>query len=113
MKNQTQPTKFDTLVKQILEFRDKRDWRQYHNPKNLSISIALEASELLEHFQWLNMEESRQHIRDHRDEVAEEMADVFIYLILLSDILGVDILEVALKKGKKNTKRFPIISKAK
>jgi dCTP diphosphatase len=80
---------------------------QFHNPKNLAISISLEAGELLEHFQWKSMEESEAHAKSCRNEVAEEIADVAIYLFELADNLGIDVLEAVDAKLKANEVKYP------
>ncbi len=104
------PTPFDELVRQILAFRDRRDWRQFHSPKDLAISISLEAAELLEFFQWKNPEEVAALVTDpqrHR-EVSWEMADILILLISLADILGTDLVQAALEKLQENERKYPV-----
>ena len=91
----------------IREFRDDRDWMQFHNPKNLAISIALEAAELLEHFQWKSFDESESHAVSARDEIADEIADVSVYLIELADNLGIDLEQAILRKLEKNSTKYP------
>ncbi len=104
------PAPFDELVRLILEFRDRRDWRQFHNPKDLSISISLEAAELLEVFQWKRPEEVAALVADpqahHR--VSWEMADILILLISLADILGVDLIKAARQKLEENNRKYPV-----
>lgn len=95
----------DDLLNKILEFRSQRDWRQFHNPKDLSISVVLEASELLENFQWKNNDEA---IKNNLENIKKEIADVFIYLLLLSHELDVDIKTTVLDKIKENEKKYPI-----
>jgi dCTP diphosphatase len=99
---------FETTLARIRTFRDARDWMQFHNPKNLSISICLEASELLEHFQWKTMEESEAHAKSARAEISEEIADVAIYLFELADNLGVDLLATVNAKLAKNEAKYPV-----
>lgn len=99
---------FGKTLARIREFRDARDWMQFHNPKNLAISINLEAAELLEHFQWKSMEESEVHAKASRDEIAEEIADVAIYLFELADNLGVDLLAAVDSKLTKNDHKYPV-----
>ena len=98
----------EQITAQIRAFRDERDWMQFHNPKNLAISISLEANELLEHFQWRSFEESEAHSREAKDEIAEEMADVAIYLTELADNLGIDLLAAMEAKLAKNAAKYPI-----
>jgi len=97
----------DTLKKRIREFADDRDWHQFHSPKNLAMALAVEAAELLEHFQWLTEEQSRELDLEQLEKVRNEMGDVLIYLIRLSDVLGVDLLEAAADKLEKNAEKYP------
>jgi dCTP diphosphatase len=96
------------ITARIRAFREERDWMQFHNPKNLAISISLEANELLEHFQWRSFEESEAHARDAKDEIADEIADVAIYVAELADNLGIDLLEAMETKLKKNAAKYPV-----
>ncbi len=96
------------LTERIRAFRDARDWMQFHSPKNLACSIVIEAAELLEHFQWKSNGESQQHSVDHRDEVAEEMADIAIYLIEMADNLGIDLYEAVNRKLVVNEQKYPV-----
>jgi dCTP diphosphatase len=81
---------------------------QFHDPKNLAVSIVIEAAELLEQFQWKDKEAVDQHIRDHREEIEDEIADVAIYLMELADNLGIDLVEAMDRKLKKNEKKYPV-----
>jgi len=96
-----------TIQQKIRVFRDERDWMQFHNPKNLAISIAVEAAELLEHFQWKNYEESEKHAAEARDQIADEAADVAVYLIELCDNLEIDLESAIHKKLEKNAAKYP------
>ena len=98
----------DTTIAKIRAFRDARDWMQFHNPKNLAISITLEAAELLEHFQWKSMLESEAHAKAARAEIAEEVADVAIYLLEFADHLGIDLLSAIDAKLEKNEAKYPV-----
>lgn len=100
------------LLDKIKKFRDERDWKQFHNHKDMAISIVLESAELLEHFQWKNNEEIEKAVKENHEEIGEEMADILVYLLELSDNLGIDIIEAAEKKMKKNEIKYPV-SKAK
>jgi len=93
------------LLKEIQQFRDDRGWGGNHDARSLAISISLEASELLECFQWRSSEESIAH---DKQAIVDEMADVFIYLMQFSDILGEDLIEAAREKMKKNAIKYPI-----
>jgi dCTP diphosphatase len=98
----------EDLAARLRAFAEERDWEQFHSPKNLSMALAVEAAELLEHFQWLTEEESLALPPARREQVAEELADVFIYLIRLADRLGIDLLASARAKIVKNAVRYPI-----
>ena len=98
----------DEIIAEIRQFRDERDWMQFHDPKSMAASIAIEAGELLEHFQWKNKEEAEEYAKTHREEIGDEMADVAAYLFELSDILGVDLLEAVHKKLQKNAAKYPV-----
>lgn len=95
----------DNLEKRINEFRDERDWRQFHNEKDLAISISLEAAELLELFQWNSSEET---IQTKRSEIEDELADVMIYSMMLASNLDLDVEEIILNKLKKNNEKYPV-----
>ena len=98
-------TNFEQAKDAVLEFRDMRNWEQFHNPKDLAISISLEAAELLEHFQWSG---SDCICAEKTDGQIEELADVLIYCILLANRLGVDPAEIVLEKVKKNSAKYPV-----
>ncbi len=101
-------SEFEKIVQRIRDFRDLRDWKQFHNPKDIAISLVLEAAEVLEHFQWKNKEETEAHIRDHKEDIEDELADVFIYLVQTCDVLGVDIIQASRRKYDKNEKKYPV-----
>jgi len=92
----------------IGQFADERDWDQFHSPKNLASALTVEAAELLEHFQWLREEESKQLSPQKLAAVQAELADVFIYLIRLSDKLNVDLIQAAKEKIAANAKKYPV-----
>jgi dCTP diphosphatase len=98
------------LLKDIIKFRDARDWKQFHTPKNLAAAIAIETAELQEHFLWLTDEQSDSRARcgAKRREIIDELADVLIYSILLADRLDVDIPTAVRKKLRSNTRKYPI-----
>ncbi len=100
----------DELVRAVLAFRDERDWKQFHNPKDLAISITLEAAELLEHFQWKTSGEVDAFlgIEENRQRLGEEMADVLILLVSLADAAGLDLLEAARAKLRENAVKYPV-----
>lgn len=94
----------------LQQFADAREWGRFHSPKNLAIALAVEASELLEHFQWLTDDESHD-LREHSGEfaaVTEELADVLIYLIQLAGRLNVDLEQAVADKMRKNAEKYPV-----
>ena len=101
---------YEELLRRVLAFRDARDWRKFHSPKDLAISISLEAAELLEHFQWKSPEEVAAHLAAPRtrEEVADEMADVQSLLLALSDAAGVDLYAATLRKLRKAARKYPV-----
>jgi NTP pyrophosphatase (non-canonical NTP hydrolase) len=88
-------------------FAEARDWDQFHTPRNLAAAMSVEAAEVLEHFQWLTDEQSASLSAEKKEEVAMELADVFLYLVRLSDRLGVDLLQAAQRKMAINAKNYP------
>jgi len=96
------------LIKRIIAFRDVRDWKQFHNPKDCAISLSLEASEVLEHFQWKSKEEIEKYVIKHKIEIGEELADVLSWVLLMSHDLKIDILDALEKKIKKNEEKYPV-----
>ena len=95
------------LTDKIRAFRDARDWAQFHKPKDMAAAVAIEAAELQEHFLWKTHEESAEHLIRHGDEVAEEMADIAIYLMLMADDAGIDLGQSIETKLAINEKRSP------
>ncbi|UJS28232.1 nucleotide pyrophosphohydrolase [Macrococcoides canis] len=91
------------IIDLINKFREERNWNQYHNPKDLSLSLSLEAAELLENFQWISSDEA---VKKNRQNIAEELADVFIYGIQLAEEMGFDIEEIIREKVKKNGEKY-------
>lgn len=93
------------LINKINKFRDDRDWRKFHNEKDLAISISLEASELLELFQW---KQSSEVVSQSRDQIAEELADVLIYSFMLADNLQLDVEKIIEDKLVDNNRKYPV-----
>ncbi len=93
----------------LRQFAAERDWAQFHNPKNLAASVAIEAAEILEHFQWLTPEQSAALPQAQRAAVAHEIADVLLYLVRLADILGIDPVEAAYEKIVINARKYPVV----
>jgi dCTP diphosphatase len=100
--------KFDKLKLRLREFADARDWNQFHTPKNLSMALTIEAAEILEHFQWLTEEQSKNLSKDKLGEVETELADTLLYLIRLADKLDIDLLKAAESKIKLNEQKYPV-----
>jgi NTP pyrophosphatase (non-canonical NTP hydrolase) len=100
--------KLSFLVERIVEFCEVRDWKQFHNPKDLAISLMLEAGEVLEHFQWKNNEEIEKHIKNNKNDIGEELADVLYWVLLMSYYLNIDILDSLERKISKNEEKYPV-----
>lgn len=96
------------LTKRIIDFRNARDWKQFHNPKDVAISLSLEAAEVLEHFQWKSKEEIEEYIKTNKKHIGEELADVLYWILLMSHDLGIDIRGALEKKLKKNELKYPV-----
>ncbi len=96
---------FQSILDSLIKFRDQRDWAQFQTAKNLAISISLEAAELLEHFQWTT--ENEDLSQEKIDSLSEEIADILIYLLLISHKLDIDPLKAARKKIQKNEEKYP------
>jgi len=103
-------TTLSALKDAVKKFRDERNWKRYHTPKNLAESISIEAAELLEKFQWKSEEEINELLNDsnYRDEIKEELADVFNYCLALSNTLDLDLSEALLEKVRQNSERYPV-----
>lgn len=100
----------EEIRRRLAEFAGERNWDQFHTPKNLSMALSAEAAELLEIFQWLTDEQSKQIVKNDKEMalITQEIADVFIYLVRLADKLGVDIEKAVLDKIDQNEKKYPI-----
>lgn len=97
------------LKRMAIAFRDERDWAQFHSPRNLAVSIVLEAAELLEHFQWRTDEEIAEHLAgEGRESVCEEIADVLMYLLTMVHDLGIDVASSVEAKLRKNAVKYPV-----
>ena len=96
------------ITEKIKKFRDERDWMQFHDPKNMAVSIILEASELLEHFQWKTTEEVEKYAKQNHAEIKDEIADIALYLFELADNLDISLISAMEDKLKKNAMRYPI-----
>ena len=102
-------TTLTELKKLVAKFVAEREWENYHRAKNLSMSIAIEAAELMEHFQWLDSTEERALLADpeRKAEMADELADVLIYILSFANSTGLDLSEIVQKKMNRNETRFP------
>ena len=98
----------EEVLARIRKFRDERDWMKFHDPKNLAVSISIEAAELLELFQWKTGEEASRYAADNKERVSEEMADVAIYLLELADNVGIDLMKAIEVKLDKNAAKYPV-----
>jgi len=100
----------EELTEKLIAFRDARDWKQFHNPKDVALSLVLEACEVMEHFQWKNKEEVEKYVTTAKakDEIGEELADVMNWVLIMSHDLDINILEALEKKILKNAEKYPV-----
>ena len=96
------------LAQLVLKFREERDWKQFHNPKDMALSLVLEASEFLELTQWKNGQELSDFLSKNKQRVGEELSDVLGWLLLLAHDLGIDLADAFEKKIEMNCKKYPI-----
>jgi|SRR5580698_2562451 dCTP diphosphatase len=96
------------LTNKIVAFRDARDWKQFHNPKDVALSLVLEATEVMEHFQWKGTVETARHVVKAKEEIGEELADVLYWVLLMSHDLEIDIANALKKKLAKNDAKYPV-----
>lgn len=96
------------LAERVVEFRDARDWKQFHNPKDCAISLSLEAAEVLEQFQWKSPEETNKYLKENKDDLAEELSDVLYWVLLMSHDLEIDLDAAFIKKLDKNAAKYPV-----
>ncbi len=101
-------SEINEITEKIIQFRDERDWMQFHDPKNMAVSIILEASELLEHFQWKTKEEVEKYVMQNKSEIKDEIADIALYLFELANNLGISLNSAMEEKLKKNKAKYPI-----
>lgn len=99
---------FNKLQQRIITFRNDRDWKQFHNTKDMAISLLLESSEFLEHFQWKNEQEIQQHFKDSKSDVSDELADVLYWVLLIASDLDINLVGALTAKMEKNEKKYPI-----
>jgi NTP pyrophosphatase (non-canonical NTP hydrolase) len=96
------------LTDHIIKFRNLRDWKQFHNPKDIALSLMLEAAEVGEHFQWKRESEIVAYVEENREAIAEELSDVLYWILLLSHDLGIDLFQAFKKKMAKNELKYPV-----
>ena len=108
LKDDAQTTLAELKVR-VAEFRDERDWKQFHNPKDLAVSISIEAAELLELFQWKSHDQVQEALADHQhlERVQEEIADIVVYCLNMSDTMGFDLAAAIIAKLDKNAAKYP------
>ena len=99
---------YETLRQKALKFRDDRDWKQFHDPKNLAEGLNIEASELLEHFLWKTCEESRDTSKLPKEKIKEEIGDIFMFIIYLCDSMEIDMFQATSDKIDHNDKKYPV-----
>ena len=98
----------ENLKEELRVFAKNRDWDQFHSPKNLSMALIVEAAELVEQFQWLKQDESMNLPDKTVNKIAEEAADILIYLVRFCDIMGINLLDAAFSKLETNDKKYPV-----
>lgn len=99
---------FDELYRSVRKFRDDRDWKKFHTPKDIAMDIVVEAAELMEHFQWKQGEELDAYIRTHKSHISDELSDVLHGILIMCDELQIDIVSAFHKKMRENEKKYPV-----
>jgi NTP pyrophosphatase (non-canonical NTP hydrolase) len=97
----------DRMIERIVAHVKARDWEQFHNPKDLAISLSLEAAEVMEHFQWKNPEEMKKHVEKHKDDIADELIDVLYWVLLMSHYMDINLEQAFERKMKENERKYP------
>jgi len=108
MSEKNKEFKLEEIIEKVIKFRDERNWEKFHNPKNLSISISIEANELLEHFQWKDLKESKEYAEKNKSKISSEIADIIIYLLYLCHDLNINLADSIDKKIKENNSKYPV-----
>lgn len=96
------------ITQLLLQFRKERDWKRFHKPKDMALSLVLESAELLEHFQWKTDKQVKAYTAKNKEAIADELADVFNWVVLMSHDLKIDIVQTAEKKILKNGRKYPM-----
>lgn len=97
-----------TVTKKVIEFRDARDWKQFHTPKDSAIALLSEATEVLDQFKWLNEKETKKYIKDHKKEIADELSDVLFWVLLMAHDLNVELISAFEQKMEENAIKYPV-----
>lgn len=98
----------ENLRSRLKVFVEERDWEQFHSPKNLAMAMIVEAAELVEHFQWMTEQQSRELSVEKNELIAQEIADTFVYLLRIADVLKIDLIEAANRKLDINARKYPV-----
>jgi len=98
----------DALRARVNAFVTERDWAQFHSPKNLAMAMIVEAGEVVEHFQWMTEDESRNLNAETKEQVGQELSDTLVYLLRIAEVCGVDLIEAANKKIDLNAQKYPV-----
>lgn len=106
--NKPSPDSIDALRARVNQFVEDRDWAQFHSPKNLAMAMVVEAGEVVEHFQWMTEEASRDLDAETTKQVGQELSDTFVYLLRIAEVCGIDLIEAANQKIDLNAKKYPI-----
>lgn len=99
----------DFIQKEIIKFRDERDWKQFHNARTLAASIVIESAELLELFQWAKDEEIEEIVEKKLDKIKDEIADIYVYLVIFAHDLDINLQDAVKEKMKKNAQKYPVV----
>ncbi|MFW5431394.1 MAG: nucleotide pyrophosphohydrolase [Methylophilaceae bacterium] len=102
------PDSLDDLRARVNAFVEERDWAQFHSPKNLSMAMIVEAGEVVEHFQWMTEQDSRNLDAETTVQVGQELSDTFVYLLRIAEVCGIDLVDAANKKIDLNAKKYPV-----
>ena len=100
--------KVNKITNSLIKFRNERDWKQFHTPKDMALSLTLEVSELLEHFQWKNEAEIEKYLLTNKDDVGEELADVLYWVLIMGNDFHIDVFNALEKKIQKNILKYPV-----
>jgi len=92
----------------ILQFREEREWKQFHNGKDMALSLMLEAAELLEHFQFKDQRQFEEYLSSHRETISDELADVFIWILFMSNDFEINLVDALKRKMEKNAQKYPV-----